>query len=134
MNKDNMRTVAKVIKRTQRFNLSNFAMIERNGRPHSYYVSGWKALWDNEAPETCNTVGCVAGWANAVAENKELNNERTAREFLGLTRGQADELFFAGEVWGMDDPYKNATADDAYRVLMELANGKRTFACDRLRK
>jgi hypothetical protein len=87
--------------------------------------------------ESCDTVGCVAGWTNAVIEaprSPSIDNQKAAREALGLTFDQARELFIppaweGNSVWGKD-PYK-ANARRAAKVLREIASGKRTFDCDR---
>lgn len=128
---------ADAIEYSDRFDLDVYSAVVVNGKvmPFATHV----------APETlyndCETVGCVAGWVCAIKEVKErepgyVQWHHEAKQLLGLTRNQAEELFTPDRhvnandtVWGMKNPYK-ATAKQAAKVLRGIAKGTRTFKCD----
>lgn len=71
-----------------------------------------------EAAHGCGTVACIAGWACAVfGETFDPRFDR-ARDILGLTAEQGEQLFFAdGALDGLQDIPKA----DAVAVLRHLA-------------
>lgn len=123
----------------------------------------------------CGAVGCVAGWQNSIHNGKildslginlgayttdgkvnlpdeivvqlrRLSDTAAAADDLGLTAGQAWELFTPDEegrsIWTAyvedeyndgSDPY-TATGAQAVNLLRDLANGKANFVDDPIRE
>lgn len=139
MNTEAMLAVADVIEYVEeRFDLTTWIAsdYEENGLPKI------KTLWDD-----CGTVGCVAGWtcawADVVPNADRWDDGRVisaARRELGLTLGQAEQLFFYhyNTVWsrvaseygwklgfhGGLSHVRQVTAAQAADVLRRLARGE----------
>jgi len=114
LNRTALLTLADRIEQAGRFNLRIFGPFD-----------GQRLLND------CGTAGCVAGWQNAIMGRNDLPNYGAARQDLGLTLNQAVELFspLGDTIWGKN-PYR-AKHRRAAVLLRHIANGTRTFTCDR---
>jgi hypothetical protein len=140
MNKEAMLAVADVIEWADRFDLSNWAVdVEKAEKWRESLKVGNFAAEDGEVDaatlwESCGTTGCIAGWTNAWADNKDASDTRTAADELGLEYDEMWKLFFPdSEFWIRIAPeYKikfngdsvEPTARQAARVLRDLAKGK----------
>lgn len=125
MNKEAMLKVADAIEFYDRFDLA-FWVTE-----HGSVRSGRDSVAD--VVTNCNTTACVAGWAAAVLNPHHLGHvEDVAADLLGLTRWQADALFYgASYLWGFvvgdeRNPI-SATAVEAAKLLRALVSGEATF-------
>lgn len=61
-----------------------------------------------ELETDCGTAGCIAGWACAVYSPDRAVNPHRAAEVLGLSRDQANALFFPSPL--QRTPYEAAAA------------------------
>lgn len=64
----------------------------------------------------CGTVACIAGWVCLF--NGQENNSNFAREWLGLRKLAAYDLFYG--VWAGDKPLTYVTCSDAIGELKRL--------------
>lgn len=72
----------------------------------------------------CNTVACIAGWANALNANLPNATFGFARSFLGLDEAQGDQLFYASNHPDAEDgmgPLDYIEPFRAVRTLRHLA-------------
>jgi len=70
----------------------------------------------------CDTTHCIAGWAQAISNDRKCNApaEKDAKRLLGLSKSQAQRLFFADQ-WpeqfrGVKDQWKMSPAKAAARI------------------
>ena len=124
--------LAKTIEAAGRFDLGSFvAFIDYDNITHPDYEDPDDILRFNPAKivNNCNTTGCVAGWVNAIIKNNDATDTEAAREWLGLSMEDANQLFHNfGRLWrGFD----TTDAEDAGRLLRALAAGEILFKeCD----
>lgn len=128
--------LADYIEAADRFDLNHYIAFTETSRIR-YIEDGRNAdiLWSN-----CGTTGCVAGWANAMTNHSHLEDTYHAREVLGITLDQGQNLFFAmeGSIWerlhaeyhwqcsrdtGLSD-WSQITAKQAADVLRRIARGE----------
>lgn len=79
-------------------------------------------IWDSEG-RTCNTVGCIGGWAAAFAKEDgdySLSRRSAAQNWLGITLIQ-DTALFTPMGWHSPEHAKEYTPQRAARVLRHLA-------------
>lgn len=136
MNKEALLAVADVIEYMNRFDMDVVASGD-DGELDDATV-----IW-----EDCGTVGCIAGWTLAWADihahakwlwgENEASWMKAARKELGLTKRQAEELFFPDsefwkktvsttaqkDRWSSWDDVNPITVEDAVGVLRGLAAG-----------
>jgi hypothetical protein len=89
----------------------------------------------------CGTVGCLAGWAVSTFTKKSVktyNVKVEAAGFMGLNRGQANNVFVNHNYWAAEFPtiekncFSNPQLDDvtkrqAVAMCRSIANGKRVI-------
>lgn len=138
MNKEALLAVADVIEYMDRFDMSVVAATAGSGDNIADPVTIW---------EDCGMVGCIAGWTMAWADihadlnawPRDYNEEavwiKNARKELGLTKRQAEELFYPdSQFWaktvgthtycGGWETNNDITTADAVKALRELAVGE----------
>ena len=79
-------------------------------------LNGAKAALDSHP---CGTVACIAGWATYLFDpNSTTPSVRNARQALGLTQEQADDLF-TPDYWDVPGQYTQADVVATLTRLIE---------------
>jgi hypothetical protein len=139
MNADMFRAVADRIELEDRFNLNHYGRVLSGDGNIVDRCPAAATLLDNDVVG-CWTVGCVAGWVNALNGNDNLADEEDAAQVLGIDEDQANFLFAAGlgSVWSrqadtfgwdVDDygeleDWEQISAVQASKVLRMIADGE----------
>lgn len=137
MNVEFMRRLADVIERENRFDMSWWSKtVDLDGETHPENLRPADLI--SGRVRACKTVGCVAGWANAIDGYRDLGDSEHAAEVLGLADREASRLFHTdrGSVWaGLTAEYgwmtspdgwvdtEGVSASQAAQVLRRIADG-----------
>jgi hypothetical protein len=146
MNNELMRYVADVIEKTGRFDLAYYSAM---AAPETDDANDEGDMVDGlcDLLHDCRTVGCVAGWVNALTGHSDSSDEYAAAQSLGITYQQSRRLFLGDDdsIWaelaldfgwpvrpwvhsdcdryaGLAD-WSKITAEQAATVLRLIANG-----------
>lgn len=109
MNKERMYVLADLIDTIspEKFNISNWTLdVEPLPDGSGYYYNN-QEIHANLSAYDCGTAGCIAGWAVALKNDLDLKSfplssvSAEASDYLGLTIGEANSLFFFGQksIW-----------------------------------
>lgn len=139
LNRERLRELADLIEREDRFDLSCYAAEPLPDEGSS------RVRYTGELLTSCETVGCVAGWACALAGERlwGLLDQRiweVACAELGLSHAEAGRLFYAeaDSIWAREADalglklassgdvanWSSITAVQAAKVLRQLADGE----------
>lgn len=105
MNANMFRAVADIIEREDRFDLGFWAAeIAEDGRVRRRDSSMWPVdlIEGRTIFSECRTVGCVAGWVNALTEHAHFDDAGHAASVLGIDLRVAQRRLFSaepGSVW-----------------------------------
>lgn len=110
-------------KRTRQFNMSHLvAYIDNNKEEDSAFIAMKEGA--------CNTSACICGWAAVLLGTKEELAKHEVygnaiwslgREKLGLTYGQAEELFAPWDIDFIEEKYPDERAWDVQKATPERA-------------
>ena len=138
MNKENMLELAELLESIQdeQFNMNHWLL---DNRPLDNPLKEFD-------PYSCNTVGCIAGWAALLENDLKLTNLHKsdvsviAKNWLGLTAIEAYNLFHTpkNSVWyfylydincdyvynDIEEGYEDISNLDAAYVIRQVANGE----------
>lgn len=151
MNKERMLQLADYIENlpTNKFDMTHWLNYKSKNELGHWVID--RSIFENQTDEflmeplDCGTVCCIAGWATAIESNFEpiaivqynITIEQRAKDWLGLTDTQADNLFMTNinTVWlwyyekcnfllnQSEDRFYDITNKEAALVLRDIANG-----------